>query len=197
MYSSTSSLSSTATTTSPACTSNLATVSLDYLINYLNSFAPFQSTNLSPNIISMPSSPSRITMMNAGSPLVPLSLTSKTNNDDVLSKVSVNPIKLMSSLSTKTNMMIATPTTNGIHNQMPASLNLKAGEVPSSCQTMPLNLHAAISSTASIQPQINGLKNGFKGYNRWLRKEDFMCKRLWILRIWDKIPGFHLVFALN
>lgn len=63
--------------------------------------------------------------------------------------------------------MIATPTTNGSHNQMSSSLNLKAGEVPSSCQTMPLNLHAAVSSTASIQAApMNGLKNGLKGYNR-------------------------------
>lgn len=64
-------------------------------------------------------------------------------------------------------MQIATPSSNGGHNQMPAALNLKAGEIPSSCQTMPLNLHAAVSSAASIQP-LNGLKNGLKGYNRWL-----------------------------
>lgn len=62
--------------------------------------------------------------------------------------------------------MIAAPTTNGSHNQMSSALNLKAGEVPSSCQTMPLNLHAAVSSTASIQAPMNGLKNGLKGYNR-------------------------------
>jgi hypothetical protein len=62
-------------------------------------------------------------------------------------------------------MSIATPTSNGIHSQVPMALNLKAGEIPSSCQTMPLNLHAAVSSAASIHP-LNGFKNGFKGYNR-------------------------------
>lgn len=61
-------------------------------------------------------------------------------------------------------MSIATPTSNGSNGQMPAALNLKAGEIPSSCQTIPLNLHAAVSQ-ASIQP-LNGLKNGFKAFNR-------------------------------
>lgn len=79
--------------------------------------------------------------------------------------MSINPIKLSTNLQAKPSMMpIATPS-NGNHNLMPAALNLKAGEVPSSCQTMPLNLHA-ISSLASIQPPLNGLKNGLKGYNR-------------------------------
>lgn len=129
-------------------------------------FLSFQSTNLSPIIgapsLSLPGSPPRITMMTAVNPMVPLSLTtSKPISDDLASKVSINPIKLPPS---KSNMMsIATPSSNnGNHNLM----SLKAGEIPSSCQTMPLNLHAAVSSSASIQP-LNGFKNGLKGYNRF------------------------------
>lgn len=98
--------------------------------------------------------------------MVPLSLTSKPFIDDVTSKVSINPIKLTTNLQAKSSMMpIATPTSNGSHSQMPLALNLKAGEIPSSCQTMPLNLHATISSIANSQPPLNGLKNGLKGYN--------------------------------
>lgn len=165
MYSSTSSISNITTTTSSACNSNLATVSDHKEIPAaMFKMCLFQSTNLSPNIISMPGSPPRITMINAGTPMVPLSLISKPNNDDAGSKVSINPIRLTSSLSTKSNLMsIATPTSNSSHNQLQTALNLKAGEVPSSCQTMPLNLHAA---AATIQPPMNGLKNGLKGYNR-------------------------------
>jgi hypothetical protein len=100
-----------------------------------------------------------------GNQMVPLSLTSKAHVDDVASKVSINQIKLSSTLQAKPGLMpIATPTSNG--SQTPVPLNLKAGEVPSSCQTMPLNLHAAVSSAASIQQQpLNGLKNGLKGFN--------------------------------
>lgn len=113
---------------------------------------------------SLPGSPSRL--VSSGNPMVPLSLISKPMNDDIASKVSINPIKLSTNLQMKPNMMpIATPS-NG-NQMMPAALNLKAGEVPSSCQTMPLNLHA-ISSVASIQPPLNGLKNGLKGYNRFV-----------------------------
>jgi hypothetical protein len=97
-------------------------------------------------------------MMNSNSPLHPLSLTSKPLNED-LSKVSINPIKLPA-ISKPGLMSIATPTSNGTNIQ---ALNLKTGEIPSSCQTMPLNLHAAVSTVVS-QP-INGLKNGLKGFN--------------------------------
>lgn len=108
----------------------------------------------------MPSSPPRIALMTTGNQMVPLSLTSKPMiNEDLASKV----IKLPTNLQAKPGLMPITPT-NG--SQTP--LNLKAGEIPSSCQTMPLNLHAAVSSLASIQPHqpMNGLKNGLKGYNR-------------------------------
>lgn len=103
----------------------------------------------------MPTSPPRMTMLSSSSQMVPLSLTSKP--EDNVSKVSINPIKIPSK--------VATSISNGNGTQMMAALNLKAPEVPSSCQTMPLNLHAAVSSTANIQPPLNGLKNGFKGYN--------------------------------
>lgn len=104
--------------------------------------------------VPMPTSPPRMTMLSS-SQMAPLSLTSKP--EDIVSKVSINPIKIPSK--------IATSISNGNGTQMMAALNLKAPEVPSSCQTMPLNLHAAVSSTANIQPPLNGLKNGFKGYN--------------------------------
>ncbi|CRK88415.1 CLUMA_CG002184, isoform A [Clunio marinus] len=125
------------------------------------------STNLSSNLMgtsSMPGSPSRITMLSTGNQIMPLSLTSKSTNDENLSsKLSINPIKLpTTNIQTKPTLMpIATP---GSGSQMPTALNLKAGEIPSSCQTMPLNLHAAVSSVTNIQP-LNGLKNGLKGYN--------------------------------
>lgn len=99
----------------------------------------------------MPTSPPRMAMLSVNSQLVPLSLTSKP--EDIVSKVSINPVKVATSIS------------NGNGTQMMAALNLKAPEVPSSCQTMPLNLHAAVSSTANIQPPLNGLRNGYKGYN--------------------------------
>lgn len=176
MYSSTSSLSSIATTTSPACSGNMANVSwsigirnFDDLKNFNWISDSFQSTNLSPIIgappLSLASSPPRIAMMSTINPMVPLSLTSKPISDDIASKVSINPIKL--SQSKPSMMTIATPNSNGSHNLMSTALNLKAGEIPSSCQTMPLNLHAAVSSSASIQP-LNGLKNGLKGYNRFV-----------------------------
>lgn len=104
--------------------------------------------------------------MNVGSHMGPLSLTSKPLIDDVTSKVSIHPIKPPTNLQAKSSLMpIATPTSNGNHSQMPLALNLKAGEVPSSCQTMPLNLHATISSIANSQPPMNGLKNGLKVFN--------------------------------
>lgn len=162
IYSSTSSLSSV-TTSSPVCLANVSQEKFPKFRLFSHDQASFQSTNLSSNIIgasSLPGSPPRITML-TGNPMVPLSLTSKPLDDNA-SKVSINPIKLPLKAGL---MQIATSSSNGGHNQMPAALNLKAGEIPSSCQTMPLNLHAAVSSAASIQP-LNGLKNGLKGYNR-------------------------------
>jgi hypothetical protein len=85
--------------------------------------------------------------------LVPLSLA-KSVLDDIPAKVSINPVKMPLGKS----MAIATPT-NGNGSTL---MSFKAGEIPASCQTMPLNLHAATAA----QQLPNGYKNGLKGYNR-------------------------------
>lgn len=108
-----------------------------------------QKTNLSASIsVSMPSSPPQISMFNCGNNTVPHSLTSKF--EDISAKVLLNPIKIPS------------PTTN-VLNLTPVSLNLKTTETLTSCQTIPLNLQATVTSSSNIP--LNGLKNGLKGYN--------------------------------
>lgn len=104
----------------------------------------------------MSSSPPRITATSSvmNSIIAPIALTAK---DDMSSSVTINPVKMPLK---STNMSIATPTLslNGSHNLVPSTSTI------TSCQNMPLNLHATATLSTLHQTPPNGLKNGLKTY---------------------------------
>lgn len=99
------------------------------------------------------SSPPRITATSSvmNSIIAPIALTAK--DDMSSSSVTINPVKMP---------LKTTPTLsslNGLHNVVPSTSTI------TSCQNMPLNLHAtATLSTLHQTPPLNGLKNGLKTY---------------------------------
>jgi hypothetical protein len=84
--------------------------------------------------------------------ITPIALTAK--EDLISSNLTINPIKMPQ----KSTIMpiVNTPIIgNGI--PPPSAIT--------SCQSMPLNLHATATLATIHPPPPNGLKNGLKGYN--------------------------------